>query len=563
MRVGSALGLAVMWRRGIDWLLNDEFGDNRAAGSVNGTLATDGRNVRTVVDTYASTELIANGGFETAGAGGADVFGSWSEIIGSGGAIADETTLVHGGGHAAKLTGGGALDTQLVAQFAVIPGLSYILSFWEQNGTGSGAYSIYDQSHGTNIRSYTSVSNATYAQTQDTFTVPAGCTSVQVYLYCPSGNMQTCYYDDVSVLSAQGLLSQSGGFAVFSGGKAVPAWGDPSLQYSSIARVAGRMLAASLTSPATNGHEIEIGWDANGLGEASDASLGFRPGLALYAIAISPIHVGDVVASTAYKLALLLRANGSFALIKGGAYPGWTLLYVHSTPGTAAIYPMISNYQSVSSVDFVRIPQQLWLPSPLASDGFGSAFGTTDSAGHAEGITGGLGSGGAGKAWTAQLGTWGVSGGKAQATALSGGSAAATIDAGTPNVLIGCDVFRSAVNAGLVCRYVDASNYIRAIHDGTNAALVKIVGGVATTIINAAATYVDGARLQLIADGTSFQLFYNGAKIGSTSTISDAVLQTSNLHGIRTADTANTLDNFVVWARGTEGQYSSLDQWTR
>lgn len=46
---------------------------------------------------------VANGGFETAGGGGADVFSGWSEAAG-GGAITDEGTQVAKGSHAAKLT---------------------------------------------------------------------------------------------------------------------------------------------------------------------------------------------------------------------------------------------------------------------------------------------------------------------------------------------------------------------------------------------------------------------------------------------------------------------------
>jgi len=48
--------------------LRDEFSQTLAAGSVNGTVGESGA-VRTVVDTYAATELCTNGGFETVGAG--------------------------------------------------------------------------------------------------------------------------------------------------------------------------------------------------------------------------------------------------------------------------------------------------------------------------------------------------------------------------------------------------------------------------------------------------------------------------------------------------------------
>lgn len=51
---------------------------------------------------------VVNGDFETAGSGGADVFSGWSEFTGNG-TIADETTNVAKGSHAAKLTNGAIL----------------------------------------------------------------------------------------------------------------------------------------------------------------------------------------------------------------------------------------------------------------------------------------------------------------------------------------------------------------------------------------------------------------------------------------------------------------------
>src|SRR3990170_8781110 len=68
----------------------------------------------------AVNEHLANGGFETAGAGGADVWGSWTETAGDG-ALANETTLVHGGSDAAKITAGANAQTkkgQNLAPFA-------------------------------------------------------------------------------------------------------------------------------------------------------------------------------------------------------------------------------------------------------------------------------------------------------------------------------------------------------------------------------------------------------------------------------------------------------------
>jgi hypothetical protein len=74
---------------------------------------------------------VLNPGFETAGGGGADVFGGlWGETAGDG-AIADETQHIHGGSHAAKLTAGPTKNTEIsYFTFGVTPGASYRLGFY-------------------------------------------------------------------------------------------------------------------------------------------------------------------------------------------------------------------------------------------------------------------------------------------------------------------------------------------------------------------------------------------------------------------------------------------------
>ena len=83
-----------------------------------------------------------------------------------------------------------------------------------------------------------------------------------------------------------------------------------------------------------------------------------------------------------------------------------------------------------------------------------------------------------------------------------------------------------------------------------------------TSVISAAATYSAGATMTVIKDGTSYSLFYNNAKVGSTSTISDAGLVSNTKHGLFSTYSGNTLDNFLVWARGTNGEYSRLNTWS-
>jgi len=116
--------------------------------------------------------------------------------------------------------------------------------------------------------------------------------------------------------------------------------------------------------------------------------------------------------------------------------------------------------------------------------------------------------------------------------------------------------------AGLVLNLDSAAspaNFVVGYHNGTNAVLAKCVAGVWTTVISAAATYSSGATLRVVKDGTSYALFYNNSKVGSTSTISDAGIISNTLAGLFSSYSSNTLDNFQLFARGVENQYSALD----
>lgn len=174
-----------------------------------------------------AVDLIENGGFETAGAGGADVWGTWIETVGDG-AIADEGTLVHGGSHAAKLTAGATRNTVIrpsnissaniyaTNQIAVTAGVSYTLSFWTRgDGTNAGRYSIYDQNNAAFIRSTvtTGVTGTSYTQVTYPFTAPAGCFQILITLWCPNVNAGVAYFDDVSLTANQpysGVYQPSG-----------------------------------------------------------------------------------------------------------------------------------------------------------------------------------------------------------------------------------------------------------------------------------------------------------------------------------------------------------------
>jgi len=151
--------------------------------------------------TAAGPELLTNGGFETAGDGGVDIWAGWTEEA-LDGALANETGSRHGGDDAAKITAGSAMTTHVWQAITVVPGQVYTFSFWTRgDGTNAGRYAVYDVTNGAYIYNWltTGVSGATYVQDVVTITVPAGCISAYIMVCCPPLNGGIAYFDDVTV----------------------------------------------------------------------------------------------------------------------------------------------------------------------------------------------------------------------------------------------------------------------------------------------------------------------------------------------------------------------------
>lgn len=155
-----------------------------------------------LTDASPTAVTVENPGFETAGAGGADVFASWTETAGDG-AIADEGTLVNAGSHACKLTAGTTANTKVhQASITVIAGVRYTPKFHTRgDGTYAGQYGIYDVTNGADIVAIktTGVTGTSFTLVSQSLTAPAGCTEIRIDLWCPSTNGGAAYYDTVSI----------------------------------------------------------------------------------------------------------------------------------------------------------------------------------------------------------------------------------------------------------------------------------------------------------------------------------------------------------------------------
>ena len=147
-------------------------------------------------------ERLSNGGFETAGGGGVDVFANWSESAGDG-TIIQDAVQKHSDTYSGKLTAGPTINTYIYQSLALLAGVTYNESFWARgDGTYAGRYYVYDVTHAAYIIALTStgVTAAAWSQITASFVVPAGCLSVYIGVMCPSTNAGIAWFDDVSVL---------------------------------------------------------------------------------------------------------------------------------------------------------------------------------------------------------------------------------------------------------------------------------------------------------------------------------------------------------------------------
>lgn len=347
-------------------------------------------------------------------------------------------------------------------------------------------------------------------------------------------------------------LSIANGELVASGGAG--AWGDPGLWYGNLGRALGKIVFCRIKL-ATTTTQFMFGWD-NGQTTTILDALQFTTSARIFTFfgAAGP-QVGLYQPDVYYDLAVILRATGAFFLIRGGNYTKWTLLWDNQVNAVANAFPAIASFNAAFNADDIMVPQKLWWPTPEISDTFDRADGAIGNSNggvqpEADGV-------GRGVVWQNKEGTWAIASNVASPSALASGVAIVTGLTNTPDVYIDAVLARAAGSVGVVLRYVDAANYIYVAHDGTNLVLVKRVGGVETTVqTNAVAIGAGGLRV--ICDGTSFDLFLNGVKIGTTQTINDLVLRSSKEHGLYSTNTGNSINNFLARPRGTGGEYGIL-----
>jgi hypothetical protein len=122
----------VRWLESTIYEQTAETGDILLHDKVKSVILAEPNGFFELGDTSVSTELLSNGTFDAAGAGGADIWGSWTESAGDG-SLANVTTDHKFGGNCAKLTAGPTFNTHVYQDVTVTAETACRLTLWARS----------------------------------------------------------------------------------------------------------------------------------------------------------------------------------------------------------------------------------------------------------------------------------------------------------------------------------------------------------------------------------------------------------------------------------------------
>jgi hypothetical protein len=179
------------------------------------------------------------------------------------------------------------------------------------------------------------------------------------------------------VVDTGNTLSLSGGYLT----TARTANYDPGLYLDGLTRVAGRLMVAHIqVSNVSN--RFQAGWTVNQAGQSIPEFI--RSVANSLRVFNADLGTSLIVAGRDYYIAIVLRSTGAYYFIKeANVWPTWTLLYITNADSTATLYVMegVHNLWGAGNniFDFLRVPDEIWLPTQTAYDTFTRANGAMGS----------------------------------------------------------------------------------------------------------------------------------------------------------------------------------------
>jgi hypothetical protein len=318
----------------------------------------------------------------------------------------------------------------------------------------------------------------------------------------------------MKVVDTENKISVSGGKLVFSGGKAVPAYTDPGIEYESVPRQSGLFLTARVNFPALSSEAL-LGfkrsasfdnWLDGGFKFAGNSVRFMEDG----AVGQNSISIATVLANVDYQVGVALSNRGTFYLIKGGEISDWTLLW-SSVGGflPSPLYPQIFTYARSFSCDYIRTTI---LPAPWNSD-YGLA--------------------------TQQL-----AGARNQGDTFTHEADALiefTVDALPTS---GYSIIRF--------RLQDASNTWSVFIDANGGVgMEEVVNGVATGRGSAAGAVANGQRVILVTEGETIKVYANGSL--AITYYSATNFKSSSSGFVYRVGAGGGISNIIAWPRKLSG----------
>jgi hypothetical protein len=347
--------------------------------------------------------------------------------------------------------------------------------------------------------------------------------------------------------------------------------GDPGLWYDeTIARAAGRLAVGRYTETAAS--QCDMGFDTN-IGGAADeaavrligAAINTRPG---------NLATGTRTALDTDHVATVLRgATGQYLFHKPDGATDWELHFIDASRTTDPVYACVLGFPSSAMqirADFLRVPDELWLPTPLAYDIFTDDNGTdgherlSDTAGpEGQSVTA--------RQWQVQEGGFEIQGNRLDVTAVDGGTGNAVITMGVGNAdIIAHAKFTTGDTAGsdiigFVARWSDDENYYHTEidNDSNQVTIVEVASGVPTDRASSAATVANETEYNAViaTDTNTIRFYVDYSEQLAYSSMS--FNQTERKFGIIakriTGATAFGADEFLIFAR--KSGHNRLDRY--
>jgi CSLREA domain-containing protein len=155
--------------------------------------------------------------------------------------------------------------------------------------------------------------------------------------------------------------------------------GDPGIWYPSLPRSSGLTIIGSIT-PTVSGNAVLFGFDNNNSGNVNGNALQFASNdLRVFETGSARPIMGAYVGGTTYSVAVSLRSpGGAYYFIKGGTYTNWTLIWISSIDTANPVFPasIVRANPAAFTADDIRVPSNLWIPTPLAYSTFGTGGAT-------------------------------------------------------------------------------------------------------------------------------------------------------------------------------------------